>query len=60
MTSGRMCAPEDIKERLDDASFERFEVEDAVFHVQESLLEPGTIELTIADEGSFAMDVRGA
>lgn len=57
MTSGRMCAPEDLTERLDDVSFERFDVGGAVVYVQSDLLVPGTIELTIAETGSYSIAV---
>jgi len=53
-----MCAPSDLKQRVDHSDFERFEIGGALIHVQRALLSDGIIEFSIPGEGTFSIRVE--
>lgn len=54
-----MCAPEEMKERVDAASFERFETGGIVVYVEKTLLSGGSIRFTVASAGDFSLYLSG-
>lgn len=57
MTSGRMCGPEDITERIEPGSFEKFRAGGIDVYVERKLLTPGEVAFTIQNSGEFALRV---
>jgi len=53
-----MCAPHELKQRVDPSDFERFELGGSVFYIQKELLSEGVIEFTIPGEGGFSIAVK--
>jgi hypothetical protein len=56
-----MCAPSDLKQRIDPSDFERFELGTGTLYIQRELLSEGVIEFSIPEKGGFSITVkRGA
>ena len=53
-----MCQPHELKQRIDPSEFERYELEEALLHVQKELLTEGILEFTIPGKGKFSLSVR--
>lgn len=53
-----MCAPHELKQRVDPSDFERFELGESVFFIQKELLSDGIIEFAIPGEGEFSIGVK--
>ena len=52
-----MCAPEEMKERVDPAGFERFEAGGIAIYVEKTLLTGESIRFTVASAGDFSLSL---
>ena len=53
-----MCAPSDLKQRVDPSDFERFELGACTLYIQSELLSEGVIEFSIPEKGGFSIIVK--
>jgi len=53
-----MCAPHELKQRVDPSDFERFDRDRTTIHIQRELLSEGVIGFTIPGEGEFSIAVK--